>query len=147
MTKVCYPSEIAAKINKNILSKINNKRPLNVLKNEEVITAWRFGDNKPAHAGQILDRKILPNGNKKVRIATAYANESNPIGINTKIYSPSGELLKSYYGIRGGKVVIKDADGTIKQIVQPTYAFSSNPEEVYKIAQNERKFNPNIKTL
>ena len=49
-------------------------------------------------AGQIENSKTLHNGNLQKRITTVYPN--GHLGMETRIYSPSGELLKSYAGIR-----------------------------------------------
>jgi hypothetical protein len=115
-------------------------------KNEAVITAWRFG-NKPAHAGQIRGKKVLPNGNTQIRITTAYAGDAKTIATDTKVYSPSGELLKAYHGIRGGRVTCENADGVVTDVINETRAYSSDPSEISQIVQNERKMNPEIKVL
>ena len=49
-------------------------------------------------ASQVQNSKILRNGNVQKRITTLYPNSH--VGIETKIYTPDGELLKAYAGIR-----------------------------------------------
>lgn len=49
-------------------------------------------------AGQVENSKQLKNGNFQKRITTIYP--SGHLGTETRIYSPDGELLKSYAGIR-----------------------------------------------
>lgn len=67
-------------------------------KKYKLVHTWRF-PNREAHAGQFFSSKVLPNGNLQQRIVTQYGNPG-VIGIDTRVMSPSGELLRSYAGIR-----------------------------------------------
>ncbi len=67
-------------------------------KNYKVVHTWRFPDRE-AHAGQFLYSKVLPNGNIQKRLITQYGNPGI-VGFETNVVSPSGELLRSYAGIR-----------------------------------------------
>lgn len=93
-------------------------------KQTSVAQAWKFFKRKQPHAGQIYNYKTLPNGNVQKRITTAYAGDKNALGIETAIYSPRGELLKAYAGIRDG------AAGTTR-----TYA-SGTKNDVQTILNN-----------
>jgi hypothetical protein len=76
-------------ISKKIMNKIKNNSKL---KPDETITkVWRF-DGRPVHAGQIQGVKILPNGNKQIRVTTVYAGTTPSIATDTRVFSPSGEL-------------------------------------------------------
>lgn len=66
-------------------------------KNMQIVHTWSFGKNAP-HAGQILQTKTLQNGNLQKRMVTVYGNTA--LGLETAVYSPSGEFLKAYAGVR-----------------------------------------------
>jgi hypothetical protein len=142
MPKIVSKAPQIEGIHKALMKKITGQTPL--AKNESVITAWKFGDN-PAHAGQLMGKKTLPNGNIQTRVTTAYAGDSHMIATDTKVYSPSGELLKAYHGIRGAHVDLTDANGVLKKSLNETSAYSSKPNEIAKIIQQERKMNPDVK--
>lgn len=129
-------------IHRALIKKITGQTPL--AKNESLITLWRFGD-KPAHAGQLFGQKTLPNGNIQKRVTTAYAGDSHRIATDTKVYSPSGELLKTYHGIRGAHMDLTDANGVLKKSLNETAAYSSQPREIARIIQDERRMNPDVK--
>lgn len=67
-------------------------------KNYKLVHTWRF-PNREAHAGQFLNTKVLPNGNIQKRVITQYGNPGT-VGIETNVFKPNGELLRSYAGIR-----------------------------------------------
>jgi hypothetical protein len=144
MAKIISPANQVAAVHDKIMQKITGK--INLAKNESVITAWRFG-NRPIHAGQICGKKVLPNGNTQIRITTAYAGDATTIATDTKVYSPSGELLKAYHGIRGNRIACTNEDGVVTKVINETRAYSSEPNEIAQIVQNERRMNPDIKTL
>lgn len=81
---------------------------------EKIVHQWRF-NNRPVHAGQILSTKILPNGNKKVRLLTAFANDG-ALGLESVLYSPNGELLEAYAGIRRNSTGTKAISGTMEEV-------------------------------
>jgi hypothetical protein len=144
MAKIVSQANQVAAVHDKLMQKIAGNA--NLSKNEAVITAWRFG-NKPIHAGQIRGKKVLPNGNTQLRITTAYAGDSNMIATDTKVYSPSGELLKAYHGVRGAQVTCKNADGVVIKATNETRAYSSNPSEIAQIIRDERRMNPDVKYL
>ena len=65
---------------------------------KELINAWRNSDNVIT-SGQYFERKVLPNGNIKTRIATIYDNSSKAIGLETKVMTPEGELVYNSAGV------------------------------------------------
>ena len=125
-----YPSlSYLEAISNKYLAMIRGKSPLR--KGEKVITAWKFGSQE-AHAGQImLAPKTLPNGNIQKRTITVYAGSNPPVALDTRIYTPNGELLKAYHGIRG----------------ESTRAYGNTFEEAKKIIADELKLNPEVKYL
>ena len=123
-----------------VMAKIENHNILapNI---EQVLKKWEIPQNahpfplKPKpHAGQILGRKELPNGNIKTRIVSAMEDyEGRPVVIvEGKIVKPSGELLEAYYGVRtvksnGTQEFMVDTDpNKIKEAVNKL--FNSNPD-------------------
>ena len=98
----------------SLISKVKGHKLLD--KGEMLVHTWRFPD-KPVHAGQILSQKILPNGNKKLRLVTAFANDGG-LGLETITYSPSGELLEAYAGIHRNSRATKALKGTLDEVKQ-----------------------------
>lgn len=129
-------------ISQKYLKKIQGKYSLQ--EGEQLISKYSF-NGQEAHAGQVLQRKVLPNGNKKVRTVTVYAGNGPEVAIDSKIYSPSGELLKAYHGIRGAKTEILAKDGKQIKEIQPTRAYANKPQEVNQIIKDELRMNPDLK--
>ncbi len=117
-------------IHQKVMKKIQNNKSL-CQKGEEVIKTWQF-EGRPIHAGQIKGTKILPNGNKQVRITTAYAGNTPTIATDTHVYSPSGELLNVYHGVR-------KPSGTLN--------YGNTPTEVTNIIKTEKSMNPELRYL
>lgn len=82
-------------------------------------------------AGQVTDTKFLKNGNTQKRITTVYP--SGHLGLETKVYSPDGELLKAYAGIR-----------TTSGTKQYTSATKIPTAEILKMHQSEKLDNAKI---
>lgn len=120
-----------------IADRIMNKiKGLSKLETNETITkVWRF-DGRPVHAGQIQGIKILPNGNKQIRVTTVYAGTTPSIATDTRVFSPSGELLNAYHGIRGAE-----------KTISPTRNYGNTPSEVSEIIKLERSINPEVRYL
>lgn len=105
---------ISAKIWEGLHSCIRNKTSLP--KDMKLVKTWNFY-NRPAHAGQIYTQKTLPNGNVQKRLTTVYGNYA--IGLETSVYSPKGELLKAYAGVRNTEkgVTSRYASGSKKEVI------------------------------
>lgn len=144
MTKIVGSSEYIGNVWAKVMAKVKNTKLCNPNAKERVVHCWRF-DGRPAHAGQVYGEKVLPNGNIQKRITTAYAGSEPTIAIDTRVYSPSGELLKAYHGIRGCEVTYKNGDKVIHSIA-PTRAYGGGAD-VAKLIQSERQLNPEIKAL
>ena len=132
-----YPKNLEI-IHQNVMKKIRNNSLCR--KGEEIIKVWRF-DEQPIHAGQIKGIKILPNGNKQVRITTAYAGSTPTLALDTRVYSPSGELLKSYHGIRGAEATFTNKAGEVVKHIPPTKSYGNTASEIRKIIQQEKSLN------
>jgi len=89
------PPKITSAVWNNLQCRFRYGFPLP--ENMKLLHLWKFYD-RPPHAGQVLTVKTLPNGNIQKRITTAYGSEV--LGLETGVYSPKGELLKAYAGIR-----------------------------------------------
>lgn len=83
-----------AKIWENLYYGMIGRNPMP--QNYSAIKSWTIG-NKIVQ-GQLYNEKVLKNGNTQKRITTLFSDGN--LGLETGIYSPSGELLKSYVGIR-----------------------------------------------
>lgn len=86
----------------------------NLPKKSSLVASWSFTGRNLPHAGQMYSCKTLPNGNIQKRIVTAYAGSSSSLGMETVVFSPKGELLKAYAGIRDG------ASGTTRMYASGT---------------------------
>lgn len=125
-------------IHQKVMKKIQNSSLCQ--KGEEVIRVWRFGD-QPIHAGQIKGVKTLPNGNKQVRITTAYAGSNSTLALDTRVYSPSGELLKAYHGIRGTEATFTNKAGEVVKHIPPTRSYGNTAPEIREIIRQEKSLN------
>ncbi len=143
MTKIYADANHMKAVYDKLMRKVQGIIP--VQNGERIEHVWRFGDRTP-HAGQIYSKKVLPNGNIQERIATASGCDST-IAVDTKVYSPSGELLQSYFGIRGPKCTITDAEGKVIKEYEPTRVFANNPQDIRKAIAVERSINPDMKFL
>lgn len=144
MQKIAESNKFISNIHSQLMRKI--KTPKSCKNNEQIVKLWRF-ENKPVHAGQIQGTKILPNGNKQVRITTAYAGDSSQIALDTRVYSPSGELLKVYHGIRGTETKFITPENELIKHILPTRAYANDAKGVAKIIRQEQKLNPEVKYL
>ena len=143
MTKIYSEARMMKSVYDKLMGKVQGRTPLQQY--ERLVHVWRFGEKTP-HAGQIYSRKILPNGNVRTRITTASGCDSI-VAIDTRIYSPSGELLKSYFGIRGPKCTITDAENKLIKEYEPTRVYANNLNDVYKAIRSEQSINPDFKSL
>lgn len=143
MPQIYSEARMMKSVYDKLMRKVQGKVPAEP--SERLIHVWRFGEKTP-HAGQIYSKKILPNGNIQTRITTASGCDST-IATDTRVYSPSGELLKSYFGIRGPKCTVTDADGKLLKEYEPTRVYANNLNDVYKAIRNEQSMNPGFKSL
>ena len=144
MVKIIGSSNFVSSVHKKLMNKISKSGFCK--EGEKIVTLWRF-DNRPPHAGQLQGCKILPNGNKQVRITTAYAGDAHVISTDTRIYSPEGELLKAYHGIRGAEMKYVTPKNELIKHILPTQAYANDAEGVAKIIRLEQKLNPGVKYL
>ena len=86
-----------AEIWENLFYGITKQSPLPPSYN--TIKTWQIGDK--IIEGQVYNQKILKNGNIQKRIITLFRDTK--LGFETEVYSPDGELLKAYNGIRTTK--------------------------------------------
>lgn len=143
MSKIYGEARQMKAVYDKLMNKITGRAQLN--KGERIAHVWRFGDRTP-YAGQIYSKKVLPNGNIQERITTASGCDST-IAVDTKVYSPSGELLQSYFGIRGPKCTITDAEGKVIKEYEPTSVFANNSQDVRKAIAKEQSINPDMQFL
>ena len=143
MPKIYSEARMMKSVYDKLMRKVQDKVPMQ--QNEKLVHVWRFGEKTP-HAGQIYSKKVLPNGNVQIRITTASGCDST-VATDTRVYSPSGELLKSYFGIRGPKCTITDTEGKLLKEYEPTRVYANNLNDVYKAIKNEQSFNPDFKSL
>lgn len=143
MPKIYSEARMMKSVYDKLMRKVQGTIP--VTQGEKLVHVWRFGEKTP-HAGQIYSKKILPNGNIQTRITTASGCDST-IATDTRVYSPSGELLKSYFGIRGPKSTITDKEGKLLKEFEPTRVYENNLNDVYKAIKKEQSFNPDFKSL
>lgn len=143
MTKIYAEANQMKTVYDKLMSKVQGK--VRTQEGERIVHVWRFGDRTP-HAGQVLSRKVLPNGNVQYRISTASGCDST-IAVDTRVYSPSGELLKSYFGIRGPKCTITDTEGKVIKEYEPTRVYANRSQEVRKAISKEKSFNPDMQFL
>lgn len=84
----------------------------------ESINTWKKTLSSRHPSAQFLSIKTLRNGNTQERIVTAL--EDGYLCTETNVYSPSGDLLKAYAGIRQGHTNMyksgKDAE-SVKEVV------------------------------
>lgn len=80
----------------SIMSKVTSGKALS--KGESFGTLWRFGE-RPCHAGQIVSHKVLPNGNTKLRIFTAFAGDSKPLAFESIIMDPARRVVSKSCGL------------------------------------------------
>lgn len=143
MPKIYSEARMMKSVYDKLMRKVQGTIP--VTQGEKLVHVWRFEEKTP-HAGQIYSKKILPNGNIQTRITTASGCNST-IATDTRVYSPSGELLKSYFGIRGPKSTITDKEGKLLKEFEPTRVYENNLNDVYKAIKKEQSFNPDFKSL
>ena len=143
MSKIYSEARMLKSVYDKLMRKVQGTIP--VTQGEKLVHVWRFGEKTP-HAGQIYSKKILPNGNIQTRITTASGCDST-IATDTRVYSPSGELLKSYFGIRGPKCTVTDKEGKLLKEFEPTRVYENNLNDVYKAIKKEQSFNPDFKSL
>lgn len=143
MGKIYGAATHITSIHEKLMKKITGSQPCEA--GERIVHIWKFG-NKPAHAGQIYGQKVLPNGNIQRRITTAYAGDANTIATDTRVYSPKGELLKAYYGVRGAKVSVQRANGEIEKLTDETRTFATG-KDVPAAIRNARTINPEMKSI
>ena len=143
MSKIYSEARMLKSVYDKSMRKVQGTIP--VTQGEKLVHVWRFGEKTP-HAGQIYSKKILPNGNIQTRITTASGCDST-IATDTSVYSPSGELLKSYFGIRGPKCTVTDKEGKLLKEFEPTRVYENNLNDVYKAIKKEQSFNPDFKSL
>lgn len=62
----------------------------------KIINSFKIGEKTVG--AQLLSNKMLKNGNIQKRITTVFPNGS--LGLETRVLSPNGELLKAYTGVR-----------------------------------------------
>ena len=69
----------------------------------------------------------MPNGNVQKRIATRYGNPG-VIGIETQVVSPSGELLRSYAGVRApeGTIIYGNNNSGLSKALHKLYDNQGN---------------------
>ena len=143
MAKIYSEARMMKSVYDKLMRKVQDKVPMQ--QSEKLVHVWRFGEKTP-HAGQIYSKKVLPNGNVQIRITTASGCDST-VATDTRVYSPSGELLKSYFGIRGPKCTITDTEGKLLKEYEPTRVYENNLNDVYKAIKKEQSFNPDFKSL
>ena len=66
---------------------------------KQLITPWHTSSGG-CSVGQYFERKVLPNGNTKTRIATIYSGGS-AIGLETKVVDPQNNIVYTSAGLIG----------------------------------------------
>jgi len=145
MVKQILSNKFISNIHSQIMRKVQN--PKLCKEGEQVITQWKFPGNDIAHAGQIQSTKILPNGNKQVRITTAYGGDASLISMDTRVFSPQGKLINAYHGIRGTEMKYLSPEGELVKHLTPTRAYANESKDIAKIIYQEQQFNPAIKYI
>ena len=129
----------------NIRSKLLNKIRYSekLPDNQKLISAWGYRNNIP-NAGQIQIVEELPNKNIKVRDIVIYSNQPN-ISYYTRIFSPTNELLKGYFGKRGASAKLVSEDKTVLKSYPATIEYANDTLSASILSKLEEQTNPNIK--
>lgn len=98
------------------LSKVKGLQPLK--EGEHLGTIWKFGD-RPAHAGQVYSKKVLPNGSVKQRLLTVFAGKGKPMILDTCI-TKNGKVLSASSGYLNPAIDVDMVNVTRKLADQPT---------------------------
>lgn len=97
----------------SIMSKVTSGKALS--KGESFGTLWRFGE-RPCHAGQIVSHKVLPNGNTKLRIFTAFAGDSKPLAFESIIMDPARRVVSKSCGLVDSAIDAPKVNDVLKRL-------------------------------
>lgn len=110
--------------------------------NKRLASVWNMASDVP-NAAQYFERKILPNGNIKTRMLTIYAENGSPMGLETKVVNPKGDLVYKSIGL-----VQETTRKMLKNISQLEYKKTQNlitPKEERRLAVLQNTVNKNTK--
>lgn len=134
------------------LSKVKGLQPLK--EGECLGTIWKFGD-RPAHAGQVYSKKVLPNGSVKQRLLTIFAGKGKPMILDTcitkngKVLSASSGYLDPIAGMANSAFKLADKP-TISPMGTMKYASTTAGDSLKEVRNTSNTFyrlNPSARRL
>lgn len=134
------------------LSKVKGLQPLK--EGECLGTIWKFGD-RPAHAGQVFSKKVLPNGSVKQRLLTIFAGKGKPMILDTcitkngKVLSASSGYLDPIAGMANSAFKLTDKP-TISPMGTMKYASTTAGDSLKEVRNTSNTFyrlNPSARRL
>lgn len=134
------------------LSKVKGLQPLK--EGECLGTIWKFGD-RPAHAGQVYSKKVLPNGSVKQRLLTIFAGKGKPMILDTcitkngKVLSASSGYLDSIAGMANSafKLADKPAISPMGTMKYASTTAGDSLKEVRNTSNTFYRLNPSARRL
>ena len=122
-----------SKIANAYMSKIRGIVPL--AENERFGHIWK-SDKQPIHAGQLISTKELPNGMKKIKLITVYANPKmgqveRPVALETRYIDRSGRIQdRGYAGIFYPNGETESLSGTLQELRKfaAEHLYRGNPD-------------------